>query len=181
MALERKIDFVVLGLLNHEPLTGYEIKKRIDTSLSFFWNASFGSIYPTLAKLEEENKVIKLDSDKQGREKIVYAITETGKNALKDWLQLPVQRDELHYETLLKLFFGDCVGVPKTLEHIVAFEEKTKKGLAYLQGAVNILEKIKDTEPAHQYYLLTAKFGVKTFEAYLDWCAETKALLEQKK
>ena len=30
MERERKIDMVILGLLNHEDLTGYDIKKRID-------------------------------------------------------------------------------------------------------------------------------------------------------
>ncbi|MDE6129590.1 MAG: PadR family transcriptional regulator, partial [Lachnospiraceae bacterium] len=48
MANERKIDMVILGLLSHEPLTGYDIKKRIDGAIRFFWKGSFGSIYPAL-------------------------------------------------------------------------------------------------------------------------------------
>ena len=36
MAREKKIDMVILGLLNHEELTGYDIKKRIDGAISFF-------------------------------------------------------------------------------------------------------------------------------------------------
>ena len=48
MAKDRKIDVVILGLLAHEDLTGYDIKKRIDGAISFFWKGSFGSIYPTL-------------------------------------------------------------------------------------------------------------------------------------
>lgn len=31
MKLEAKTDFLLLGLLSHEPMTGYDIKKRIDT------------------------------------------------------------------------------------------------------------------------------------------------------
>ena len=49
MANEKKIDYVLLGLLCHESLTGYEIKKRLDTRLRLFWSASFGSIYPALS------------------------------------------------------------------------------------------------------------------------------------
>ena len=48
MAKERKIDMVILGLLSHEDLTGYDIKKRIDGAISFFWKGSFGNIYPAL-------------------------------------------------------------------------------------------------------------------------------------
>ena len=51
MANEKKLDCVILGLLSHEELTGYEIKKRIDTTLKYFWGASYGSIYPTLSDL----------------------------------------------------------------------------------------------------------------------------------
>lgn len=51
MATEKKLDCVILGLLNHEELTGYEIKKRMDTALRYFWGASYGSIYPTLTEL----------------------------------------------------------------------------------------------------------------------------------
>ena len=42
MAKDRKIDVVILGLLAHEDLTGYDIKKRIDGAISFFWKGSFG-------------------------------------------------------------------------------------------------------------------------------------------
>ena len=41
MARERKIDMVILGLLSHENLTGYDIKKRIDGAISFFWKGSY--------------------------------------------------------------------------------------------------------------------------------------------
>ena len=36
MATEKKLDCVILGLLAHEALTGYEIKKRMDTALKYF-------------------------------------------------------------------------------------------------------------------------------------------------
>ena len=53
MAREKRINMVILGLLSHEDLTGYDMKKRIDNSISFFWNGSFGNIYPTLKELED--------------------------------------------------------------------------------------------------------------------------------
>ena len=33
--------------------TGYEIKSLVDVSTRFFWAASYGQIYPELARLEE--------------------------------------------------------------------------------------------------------------------------------
>lgn len=178
MAIEKRMDFVILGLLSHEPLTGYEIKKRIDKTLKFFWSASFGSIYPTLAQLEKENKVTRLETLERGRDKIIYTITSIGRESLAAWLQLPAEKNELRYELLLKLFFGDNTSTMQSLNQINLFEQKIKSELPYLKGAVKQLESIQDTETAHKYYLLTAKFGVKTYEAYLEWCADTKKILE---
>lgn len=176
MANEKKIDYVLLGLLSHEPLSGYEIKKRLDSSISFFWGASFGSIYPCLQHLEKEEKIKSTRSQDTGREKIIYEITPLGLAYLKDWLQKPVVKDELRYETLLKLFFGGKVGPTITLEHIKAFEDKFKDSLDHIKESVNVLEQI-DSEVDHLYFRLTALFAVKTFEAYLEWCKEVKEYL----
>jgi len=67
MANTKKMDYVLLGLLSHEPMTGYEMKKRLDTTLRFFWGGSYGSIYPTLNQLEKENKIL-VDKNNQLRD-----------------------------------------------------------------------------------------------------------------
>lgn len=178
MANEKKMDQVILGLLNHESLTGYEIKKRIDTMLKYFWSASYGSIYPTLNMLEKNALVTKENTVENGREKIIYTITDSGRQQLKDWLALPVTKDELRYETLLKLFFGSAAGEEVSIEHIQDFEDKINKELPIIKRSVETLKHIQD-EDDHKYYMLTAMFGEKVFEAYLEWCAMAKRLLSK--
>lgn len=177
MANEKKMDCVILGLLTHESLTGYEIKKRMDTTLRFFWNASYGSIYPTLNSLVNDGMVTKRETTDNGRDKVIYTITDAGDEYLKKWLTLPVTKDELRYETLLKVFFGGEIGPDITLEHIHEFEAKIKSGLPYLQDAVHGLEKIQDDEEGHKYFLLTAMFGKRVYEAYLKWCEDAEKIL----
>lgn len=177
MATEKKIDQVILGLLSHEPMTGYEIKKRMDTTLKFFWSASYGSIYPTLNTLEKDKKVTKVEMTENGRDKVIYSITEEGKDTLKEWLAMPVVKDELRYETLLKLFFGSEVGTAITANHIQNFEAKIKLELPFLKASVKQLKEL-NSEEDHQYFMLTAMFGVKVYEAYLEWCKEAKVILK---
>ena len=178
MANEKKMDQVILGLLSHESMTGYEIKKRIDTVLKYFWSASFGSIYPTLSKMEQEQLVSKYETTDNGRSKIVYTITDAGRAHLKEWLAVPVVKDELRYETLLKLFFGAEAGKEITLSHLDRFEQKAAAELPQLQHAVQVLSGLQQ-EDTHRYYMLTALFGVKMYEAYLEWCKEAKELLSE--
>ena len=179
MANEKKIDYVILGILSHENLTGYDIKKRLDSRLRFFWNASYGSIYPTLSRLEEMNMITrdKHDDKQKGRERIVYAITDDGKTYLYEWLKKPVVKDELRYETLLKLFFGNELGEQCSINHIKTFQKKISDELLVLETCVAQLEGDLENH-THVYYLLTAKFGVETYRAYLKWCEEAILVLE---
>lgn len=178
MAHAKKMDYVILGLLSHEPMTGYEIKKRIDSNLRFFWSGSFGSIYPTLNLLEKEGKVTKQNISTNGREKISYSITELGRASLREWLKKPSEKDELRYETLLKLFFGNETGLESMAEHINSFEEKCNSELLVLNMFAKNLEQALDND-THKHYYLTVKFGIKTYEAYLSWCSDTKKQIEE--
>lgn len=180
MATEKKLDCVILGLLAHESLSGYEIKKRMDTTLKYFWTASYGSIYPTLGSLVTQGLATKKDGSINQRNKLIYTITQEGRLYLADWLRRDVKRDELHYETLLKLFFGGSIGKQQTLYHIQAFQNKITNELPYLYQSEKILEQIKNEEDAHLYYLLCVKFGIQTYEAYLSWCKEATHILATK-
>lgn len=177
MANEKKMDCLILGLLSHESLTGYEIKKRMDTTLKLFWSASYGSIYPTLNSLVNDGMVTKIETTDNGRNKLIYTITNIGKEYLKRWLNLPVTKDELRYETLLKVFFGGEIGSDITLEHIHNFRSKIISELPYLKGTVHKLSKIQNDEESHKYFLLTAMFGERIYETYLEWCDDAEKIL----
>ena len=45
---------VILGLLNREPLTGYDIKKIIEKTPFLYWSGNNNQIYKALAELSEE-------------------------------------------------------------------------------------------------------------------------------
>ena len=178
MARERKIDMVILGLLSHEDLTGYDIKKRIDGAISFFWKGSFGNIYPALKDMETQGLITKIDTSVGGREKTIYHITNSGRDALKDWLKEEQVSNELKYETLLKLFFGGAESREVSIHNIEVFEEQIQKDLKVLKTYSEILERSPDVED-HIYYSLTASFGIETYEAYLRWCVWAKKTLRK--
>ena len=177
MARDRKIDMVIMGLLSHEDLTGYDIKKRIDNVIGFFWKGSFGNIYPALAGMEEQGLVRKIESgSKGGREKIYYHITSSGLKSVETWLKDDHASNELRYETLLKLYFGGAADRKVAIANIEKFEAKINESLMVLKVYQNNLEKVLDNDD-HLYYYLTVTFGVDTYETYLKWCDKAKKLL----
>ena len=176
MASEKKLDCVILGLLSHEELTGYEIKKRMDTTMRFLWSASFGSIYPTLSQLVEQGLATRRSAGgPRGRE--IYTITDSGRERLDQWLSSPDNSDILRSETLLKLFLSGSEEPEQTIERIEAFRRKIGSELPGLLEKRRILRNAPDTSD-HRHYLLTVEFGIKAYMACLDWCDEAVRMME---
>src|SRR5438270_10463586 len=100
---------VVLGLLALRPRSGYEIKKTIDRTTRFFWNASYGQIYPELRRLAAAGLVEGEAAPRGGRARTVYGLTDEGRRRLEDWLAAPEARIDIRDEGLLKLFFADLL------------------------------------------------------------------------
>lgn len=73
-----------LAILHGGDATGYEIKKlSVEGTYRYFSEASFGSIYPTLARLEAEGLVTVREELQPGKPaRKVYSITTAGRRAL---------------------------------------------------------------------------------------------------
>ncbi len=73
------LELAVLGLLKERSMHGYELSKRLTDTLGGFWRVSYGSLYPTLKRLEREGAVEQVFSGESvGRRKNVYRITPAG-------------------------------------------------------------------------------------------------------
>ena len=51
------LEMAVLGLLKDRTMHGYELKKELTATLGQFWQVSYGSLYPTIRRLEVEGAV----------------------------------------------------------------------------------------------------------------------------
>src|SRR5699024_2546403 len=74
------IDLIVLGILNKEPMSAYDIQKLVEyRNISKWVKISTPSIYKKAIQLEEKG-LIKGETVKEGKmpEKAVYSLTEAG-------------------------------------------------------------------------------------------------------
>ncbi|MBC7343778.1 MAG: PadR family transcriptional regulator, partial [Clostridia bacterium] len=83
------MEHVILGFLTMGDMTGYDIKRLMSISTSFFYDASYGSIYPALRKLEERGLVKSSEAIESGRLRKVYSITDEGREEFLRWLGGP--------------------------------------------------------------------------------------------
>ncbi|MEO8684372.1 MAG: PadR family transcriptional regulator [Devosia sp.] len=94
---------VCLSILHEGDATGYEIRRLcVEGECSYFVEASFGSIYPALAKLEDEGLVSSHVEQQDGKpSKKVYSITEAGRAAFTQALFEPLGEEVFRSPFLL--------------------------------------------------------------------------------
>jgi PadR family transcriptional regulator AphA len=98
--------FIVLGLLDREPGTPYDLKARVSFGLGNFWTVQHAQLYTETARLAAEG-LLDEKRESEGRRRRTYSITKAGRKVLKEWLARPVdQLAELRDPGLLKVFFG---------------------------------------------------------------------------
>ena len=74
--------FVLYFLLTEGPMSGYELAQLIKERSHGHFRATAGNVYPRLHELKEAGDVA-AGEPMGGREKIVYKITEKGKQTLR--------------------------------------------------------------------------------------------------
>ncbi len=92
-----------LSILYDGEATGYEIRRlSVEGESSYFVEASFGSIYPALAKLEKDALVRSRIEPQDGKpSRKVYSITDAGRQAFEQALLEPLEDDVFRSPFLL--------------------------------------------------------------------------------
>jgi DNA-binding PadR family transcriptional regulator len=161
-------------MLTVEPMSGYDIKKFIETSVAHFWRESYGNIYPLLNRLTEEKLVRRRTQRQKGRpDRHVYSLTARGRTEFLEWLGEPVEAETVRSELLLKLFFGRHLATERLESHLEEYREHQTRLLAALRGTREMLDRNHADHPDLRYWLLTLRRGELVARARLQWARES--------
>jgi DNA-binding PadR family transcriptional regulator len=92
------LELAILGILHESPMHGYELRKQLAAKLGTFRAAiSYGSLYPTLRRLQAANCITEGSASEEQdpaevppmtsrRGRVVYKITAEGKERFQDLL-----------------------------------------------------------------------------------------------
>jgi len=98
---------VCLAILSMGDASGYEIKKLLEGPFSHIHEASFGAIYPALARLQEDDLVTcEARSQEKRPDKKVYALTQKGRFALVDELSIVPGPDRIRSDFLVQMLYA---------------------------------------------------------------------------
>ncbi len=182
MAKENKTKFALLGVLNLNPASGYDIKKFCDDTISHFWNENYSHIYPVLEQLKDEGFAEKEMEMNEGKIRNVYKITELGRQKYIEWLGLPPEIPQERHEFLLKMFFSKDIPVASVINRLNESKEFCKSVLIqyerFEQKMKNDLSDISKREKGLLFWYTTVRYGILDMKAKMMWCDESLELVK---
>ena len=158
------VSYVVLGAVRIRPRSGYEIKRLVDNATRFFWAASYGQLYPELARLRDAGLLAVSEEPRGRRRRNVYSLTAEGHDALADWLHEHAAGYELRDEGLLKLFFARAFGRDEEVAVIRRLRAHRE----------SVLERLREIERESGERGLVLDFGIRIHECTVSWCDEAE-------
>ncbi|MFD9905091.1 PadR family transcriptional regulator [Streptomyces sp. NPDC059063] len=131
MALEHAI----LVSLLEKPGSGYELARRFDRSIGYFWAATHQQIYRVLKRMENDAWIDVREVAQQDRpDKKEYSVTAPGRAALSQWLHEPIEPESVRHELAVKIrgaAFDDPVALIREVErHRAAHADRLAHYLA---------------------------------------------------
>ena len=169
----------IMTALIEDDLSGYELSRDFETSLGFFWQASHQQIYQELRKLAEKGWLDKREVKQRGKpNKIIYGLTEEGREALNAWVYGATRTQVAKDELLVKLYNLSSDNAAHLAGEITARRDEMMRRL-YLYEKIRRHHyqdpALLPTRRKGVYLALVA--GIRQGEQFLAWCDEALALL----
>lgn len=170
MALEHAL----LVSLSEQSGSGYELARRFDRSIGFFWNASHQQIYRVLKRMDDSGWVTGETIGQQGKpDKRVYRVANAGRAELSRWIAEPTDAGHLRNELAVKIraaAYGDLDDVrAEVTRHRAAHTGRLEVYRMIAARDFPTPDRLSGTD-LHQYLVLRG--GIRVEEGFAQWCQE---------
>jgi DNA-binding PadR family transcriptional regulator len=170
MALEHAI----LVSLTERAGSGYELARRFDRSIGYFWPATHQQIYRVLRRMDEAGWVKHTEIAQEGRpDKKVYRVAAAGRAELTRWLAEPTDPAVLRDGLGVKLRGASLGDADVVFQEVERHRVEHATRLEMYRG----IRKRDFPKPAtlhgrdlHQYLVLRG--GIRAEESFVAWCDE---------
>ncbi|PNZ97517.1 PadR family transcriptional regulator [Staphylococcus nepalensis] len=163
--LKNVLQYTILGLLNHQALTGYEIYKSFSEVIGEIWSAKHSQIYNELKKLLESEHIFISDVDETSKvTKKIYRITPLGQKTLYHWIETADEEENNKDPFAIKVYFYDYLKAEEKKNLLVSKQTYKLEKLSYLESIFKSLDSTKDAQ-----HIRIVKKAILREQAYIDW------------
>jgi PadR family transcriptional regulator AphA len=174
MARAVSIRHLILGLLAQQAMSGYDIKRLLE-SLSWLMDSpSFGSIYPILRSLREDG-LVTMEVFCQGKSpRKIYTTTQTGRRALREWVDQSVPSGTSLKTFVMRLILAGSFSHTELITHL---QQRHSEVMACYTTLKQLAEAEYGTMDSGQR--LTFDYGLALATAELAWLDNALEQLSQ--
>lgn len=164
----------ILTLLETEHGSGYDLLKRFEQRLGFFWNASHQQIYAQLKKMHSEQLIeFQVEQQNNRPDKKIYSLTDNGREQLQQWISKPVKISRVNDALLVKLYAGHLIDKSVLLAEIETHKYSHQRMLdTFLALEQEYLEAPESQRKPLALPYLTLRRGILGEQAWLAWADE---------
>ncbi len=180
------LKYVLLGVLNYQPLTGYQLKQFMDQAAGNFWYAQTSQIYRTLDQLEKDGMLTShIQAQDERPDRRLYQITPAGRNDLRAWLAEPMTELQTSKDALLvRLYFSAQMDKATILTQLRVQRALHQRQLdLYRDDIPALIQKSAALHPDLKRDAIlwdaTRRNGELMEEAYIRWLDETIERVEK--
>jgi DNA-binding PadR family transcriptional regulator len=173
------LQHALLTSLLEKPSSGYELARRFDKSIGYFWHASHQQIYRELARMEAQAWVISSEVDGGRAGKRLFEVLPAGQEELRRWTREPGETSQLRDEMMVKLRADAALGpldLPEQLaQRLRLHQEKLR---AYQEIETRDFKQPKLSREQQIHYLIL-KAGIAFEQSQISWSQDALETLRQ--
>lgn len=159
---------LILGLLAIAPMTGYDIKRHLDSTVRHFWAADKAQVYRALASLVKDGfATVEIVRQETRPDRQEHHITDAGRAALHDWLASPLPAPAERDPFLARAFFAGELDRDEVLDLLAQRRAHAQELLA----ALTAMQRAPGAATDRSAYLRNATLdnGLAHARAELEW------------
>jgi len=160
-----KVRHFILGLLNEQSMSGYDIKRFLESLSWLIGSPSYGSIYPTLKSLLEDERVsVEIESHPDRPPRKTYSLTEKGRQELDQWIHEPAVSSPSLKAFVMRLILADNMPRDNLVAQLQGRRDMVAEQNATLLETAHTLR--QEPNPERR---LALDYGMAIAAAELDW------------
>ncbi len=131
--------YALLALLSSGAMTGYDVSKHFSQSVAHVWHAPDSQIYPELRRMGVEG-LLEVETVQWGArgEKKAYHVTDAGFEALRGWVNTPLEVRRQRDPAFLKAAYLEWADAESV-------REEMRTQIAFHQSLLDLLESTRTT------------------------------------
>ena len=131
--------FALLALLSSGAMTGYDVSKHFSQSVAHVWHAPDSQIYPELRRMSVEG-LLEVETVKWGArgEKKEYHVTDAGFEALRAWVNTPIEVRRQRDPAFLKAAYLEWADAESV-------REEMRTQIRFHQSLLDLLDHTRET------------------------------------